>query len=303
MRDADGNKQNKAVREVKMADIVVGLIGVGAMGKALLARLRKAGYPVQAYDVAPPALQAARDAGATVAASGAAAAKGATYIHVFVRSDAEVIEAVLGRDGVLAGAGPGSVIFLHSTILPTTTKHVAEQAAARNVAVLDVPITSVPAKVLAGDAAFLMGGPDDVVAKVRGHLQSLGKTVYHFGPLGTGNVAKLVKNLTNGAERVLLAQAAMLAEAGGIDPRKMLDVIRTEEHGSTVQNWEKAVSVKDGHVSLNGGANIFNKDLPLAAALSKIYQLDLGVIREAADAGIRYTGVKQLDPIPQLQKT
>lgn len=282
---------------------MVGLIGVGAMGKALLARLRKAGYPVQAYDVAAPALQAARDAGAKTTESAAAAAKDAKYTHVFVRSDAEVMDAVLGRDGVLAGAAPGSVMFLHSTILPTTTRHVADVAATRNVKVLDAPITAVPAKVLAGEAAFLVGGPDDAVNAVRSHLQSLGKQVYHFGPIGAGNVAKLVKNLTNGAERVLLAQALMLAEAGGVDVRQMLEMMRSEEHGSTIQNWEKALSVENNHVGLKGGANIFNKDLPLAAALTKIYQLDLGVIREAADAGLRYTGVKKTDPIPQLQNT
>ncbi len=174
-------------------------------------------------------------------------------------------------------------------------------AGKRNVHVLDAPITAVPAKVLAGEGAFLVGGPDDLVQSVRPHLLALEKTVYHFGPLGAGNVAKLIKNLTNGAERVVLAQAMMLAEAGGIDVRRMLDVLKAEDSGSIVRNWEKAFTIADGHASLNGGANIFNKDLPLAAELAKNYKLDLGVIREAADAGLRYTGVTKLDPIPEFQ--
>jgi 3-hydroxyisobutyrate dehydrogenase-like beta-hydroxyacid dehydrogenase len=279
---------------------MVGLVGVGAMGKALLARLHKAGKRVQAYDISGEALKAARDSGATPVDSAAAAAKGAGYIHVFVRSDAEVVDAVLGQDGVLAGAAPGSVILLHSTILPTTTQHIAAMAGKRDVHVLDVPITAVPAKVLAGEGAFLVGGPDDLVQSVRPHLLALEKTVYHFGPLGAGNVAKLIKNLTNGTERVMLAQAMMLAEAGGIDVRRMLDVLKMEDSGSIVRNWEKAFTIADGHASLNGGANIFNKDLPLAAELARIYELDLGVIREAAEAGLRYTGVKKLDPIPEF---
>jgi 3-hydroxyisobutyrate dehydrogenase-like beta-hydroxyacid dehydrogenase len=281
---------------------MVGLIGVGAMGKALLARLHKAGKQVQAYDVSGDAMQAAREAGAKTVDSAAAAAKDAGYIHVFVRSDADVVDAVLGPDGVLAGAAPGSVILLHSTILPTTTQHVATMAAKRKVDVLDVPITAVPAKVLAGEGAFLVGGPDDLVQTVRPHLLALEKTVYHFGPLGAGNVAKLIKNLTNGAERVLLAQAMMLAEAGGVDVRRMLDVLKAEDSGSAVRNWEKVFTLDGGHAALNGGANIFNKDLPLAAELAKIYKLDLGVIREAADAGRRYTGGPKLDPIPEFQR-
>jgi 3-hydroxyisobutyrate dehydrogenase-like beta-hydroxyacid dehydrogenase len=281
---------------------MVGLIGVGAMGKALLARLHKAGKQVQAYDVSGDAMQAAREAGAKTVDSAAAAAKDAGYIHVFVRSDADVVDAVLGPDGVLAGAAPGSVILLHSTILPTTTQHVATMAAKRNVDVLDVPITAVPAKVLAGEGAFLVGGPDHLVQTVRPHLLALEKTVYHFGPLGAGNVAKLIKNLTNGAERVLLAQAMMLAEAGGVDVRRMLDVLKAEDSGSAVRNWEKVFTLDGGHAALNGGANIFNKDLPLAAELAKIYKLDLGVIREAADAGRRYTGAPKLDPIPEFHR-
>jgi 3-hydroxyisobutyrate dehydrogenase-like beta-hydroxyacid dehydrogenase len=273
------------------------------MGKALLARLHKAGKQVQAYDVSSEALKAARDAGAKTVDSAAAAAKGAAYIHVFVRSDVEIVDAVLGKDGVLAGAAPGSIILLHSTILPTTTQHVAAMAAKRKVNVLDVPITAVPAKVLAGEGAFLVGGPDELVQSVRPHLLALEKTVHHFGPLGSGNVAKLIKNLTNGAERVLLAQAMMLAEAGGIDVRHMLDVLKAEDSGSIVRNWEKAFTIDGRRASLNGGANIFNKDLPLAAELAKIYKLDLGVIREAAEAGLSYTGAPKLDPIPQFQDT
>lgn len=282
---------------------LVGLIGVGAMGKALLARLRKANCDVQAYDIAEPALQAARDGGAKTVASAAAAAKGAKFIHVFVRSDAEVSDAVLGPNGVLAGAEPGSTILLHSTILPTTTRHVAEVAATRGVRIIDAPITAVPAKVQAGDAAFLVGGSDADVAAVRDHLQSLGKSVNHFGPLGAGNVAKLVKNLTNGAERVMIAQALMLAEAGGIDVRMLIDIMKSESQGPLINNWEKAFTLENNHIGLKGGQNIFNKDMPLAAQLTKIYQLDLGVIREAAAAGMRYTGVTKLDPIPEFKKS
>lgn len=279
---------------------LVGLVGVGAMGSALLGRLRKAGKSVQAYDISEAGRQSAQQGGATVVDSAAAAAKGVAYIHVFVRSDAEIIDAVLGDKGVLAGAAPDSVIFLHSTILPTTTRHVAEVAAKRGVHVIDAPITAVPAKVAAGEATFLVGGPQDLVNQLLPHLKSLGKGAHRFGPLGAGNVAKLIKNLTNGTERVMIAQAMMLAEAGGIDVRQMFDVMKAEDHGSIIHTWEKAYSLDSGKIALKGGANIFNKDLPLAAELAKIYQLDLGVIREAAAAGLRYTGVKQTDPLPAL---
>ena len=282
--------------------VLVGLVGVGAMGSALLGRLRKANVQVQAFDITDAGREAAQQGGAKVADSAAAAAKGAAYTHVFVRSDAEIIDAVLGPKGVLEGADKGSVIFLHSTILPTTTRHVGAEAAKRGVQVIDAPITAVPAKVAAGEATFLVGGPQDLFNKVKPHLDALGKGAHRFGELGAGNVAKLVKNLTNGTERVMIAQAMMLAEAGGIDVRQMLAVMQAEDHGSIIHTWEKAYSLENGKIALKGGANIFNKDLPLAAELAKIFKLDLGVIREAAAAGMRYTGVKSLDPIPPVSK-
>lgn len=281
---------------------MVGLVGVGAMGNALLARLTKAGKNVQAFDISEAGRKAAQQGGATVVDSATAAAKGAAYTHVFVRSDSEVIEATLGAKGALAGAEPGSIIVLHSTVLPTTTREVGEAAAKRGVHIIDAPITAVPAKVLAGEATLLVGGADEVVKMARPHLEALGKAVHHFGPLGTGNVAKLVKNLTNGTERVMIAQALMLAAAGGIDPQKMLAIMQAEDRGSVVHDWQKAFAIDGNRIVLKGGANIFNKDLPLAAELAKLYQLDLGVIREAAAAGMRYTGVDKLDPLPQAKK-
>ena len=280
---------------------MVGLVGVGAMGNALLARLNKAGKKVQAFDSSEAGCTAAQQGGATVVDRAAAAAKGVPYTHVFVRNDTEVLEAALGAKGVLAGAEPGSTIFLHSTVLPTTTREVGEAAAKRGVHIIDAPITAVPAKVLAGEGTFLVGGAVDVVKKARSHLEALGKAVHHFGPLGTGNAAKLVKNLTNGTERVMIAQALMLAAAAGIDPKQMVAVMQAEDRGSVVQDWQKALTIDGNRVTLKGGANIFNKDLPLAAELAKRYQLDLGVIREAAAAGLHYTDAK-LDPLPPAKK-
>src|SRR5690348_10567452 len=107
----------------------VGLVGVGALGRALLIRLRAAGKQVRAFDVSVPAQQVAKEQGAIVVESPAATAKGASHVHVLVASDEQTIEATLEKDGVLATASPGTLVFLHATILPTTTQHIAEIAA------------------------------------------------------------------------------------------------------------------------------------------------------------------------------
>ena len=165
-----------------MADMV-GLIGVGDMGQGLLARLIKAGVPVKAFDISQDNLDAAREAGAETASSAADAASGVHIIHLLVRTDDQVLAAALGPGGALEGADEGAILILHSTIMPETTRKVAAAAAEKGVTVIDSPITAVPHRVHAGEATFLVGGPDDVVAEIRPHLEALGKQVCHHGLL------------------------------------------------------------------------------------------------------------------------
>ena len=94
----------------------VGMVGVGAMGSALLERLRLAGESVLAYDIAPEALDRARALDASVAESSAAVARASTIVDVVVRSEQDVLDATLGRGGVLEGAAPGTLVLLHGLL-------------------------------------------------------------------------------------------------------------------------------------------------------------------------------------------
>jgi 3-hydroxyisobutyrate dehydrogenase-like beta-hydroxyacid dehydrogenase len=266
----------------------VGLIGVGAMGRALLGRLRAAGRAVQAYDVAEPAQRAARDGGATLVASPAAAARGVALVHVIVVTDEQVIDAMTGRDGVLAGAAPGTLVLLHSTILPMTTERVAAAAAAQKVDVVDAPISAVPRRLEAGHGVFLLGGPQAPVDAARGHLLQLGEAVHHFGPLGAGNVAKLAKNLLSAGERIMLAEVLDLVAAGGLDLRQFLELERTTRAKPQAAEWERNFVIEDGHARHRPATNLFNKDVMLAAKLSQAYGLDAPLMQGAARTAARW---------------
>jgi 3-hydroxyisobutyrate dehydrogenase-like beta-hydroxyacid dehydrogenase len=268
--------------------ITTALIGIGAMGKALLGRLQQAGCTVRAYDIAAAGLEAARAAGAETLASPAEAARGAAFIHVIVASDQDVETACLGPGGVLEGAAPDAILFLHSTILPATTKRVAEAAVKREVAVLDATVTAVPARVADGAAVFLVGGDKALVDHVRPHLLSLGREVQHFGPLGAGNVAKLAKNMINAAERVLYDEALKLTEAGGIDARQFLETMQRADQGSFVLRWEKCFTVEGTHAEPRPATNLFNKDVQLAARFAEMSRLDLPIAQGAAATAVRW---------------
>jgi 3-hydroxyisobutyrate dehydrogenase-like beta-hydroxyacid dehydrogenase len=186
---------------------------------------------------------------------------------------------------VLEGAEPRSILILHSTIMPETTRKVAAAADAKGVTVIDSPITAVPRRVHAGEATFLVGGPDDVVAEIRPHLESLGRQVCHFGPLTSGNIAKICKNLTNGIERVMLSECARIAAAGGLDAGQFLDMARSISTGAAVMAWDRLFDIKDGKAvvkRLEPDDILLSKDVQHAAALAGSLGLDLPLTKGAA---------------------
>jgi 3-hydroxyisobutyrate dehydrogenase-like beta-hydroxyacid dehydrogenase len=264
-----------------VADIV-GLVGFGGMGSALLERMKIAGKDVKAYDVAKDRMTAAREEGAEPVASPAKAAAGAACVHVFVRTDAQALDAVLGPDGVLKGAAEGTVVFLHATIGPWTTKQIGEEAAKQGVTVLDAPVTAVPSKVRAGGGVFLVGGSDEAVAAHRHHLEPLGAEVIHFGPLGAGNTAKIAKNLINAAERVVLSEVMEIAATGGLDLARFMAMAMAADNGSTISRWKRAIEIVDNRPVSNLAGNIFTKDIVLAGKLSETLGLAAPVTRGAA---------------------
>lgn len=259
----------------------VGLIGVGLMGAALLSRLRLAGRDVQAFDISDERMRLAREQGATPVASVAEASRGVDFIHVFVRTDEELIDVTTGKDGVLSAARPGALVFLHSTVMPETSRKIA--AAAKSAHIMDVPVTAVPRVVAAGNAVFLMGGADEDAAIAAPYLAPLGRGVHHFGPVGSGNVAKIVKNLINANERIALAEVAAIAEAGGINVQQFFEMTASVDQGSTVSRWQGAFSIESNHAVPRPASNLFNKDVGLAARLARGLGLKTPMTQAAAD--------------------
>jgi 3-hydroxyisobutyrate dehydrogenase len=270
-----------------MADPVA-LIGVGRMGRALLPRLIGTGSAVRAFDIRDEPMRTARELGAETVACSAEAADGAARVHVLVSTDEDVLDATLGADGALAGAGSGTVVILHSTILPATTQRVARAASEHGVGVLDASITAVPRCLAAGEAMFLVGGPDELVAAARPHLMALGRAVCHFGPHGAGNAAKIAKNLSNAVERVTLAETVRIVEAAGLDVRQFLDMAREAHSGAMIDHWERAIAIDDGHARPQRARGLLSKDIRHAATLARALGLELPVTESTAATAARW---------------
>jgi len=270
----------------------IGFVGTGAMGSALLSRLKLANVPAIAFDISPTAMDAARREGAETAPSAKAVAQASTLIDVVVRTDHEVLQCMLGDQGVLEGAAPGALVLLHSTIRPTTTKQVAEAAADRRVNVIDACMTAVPSVVRQGGLTFLVGGQKAFFERARPHLLNMGKDAVHMGPLGCGNVTKLFKNMVTAAEALVVYEALRIAKAGGVSYKAALDVMQKTRSQHVLDRWESRFDLSGGDLKFNCGANLYDKDLPLAAEVGKNLGADIPVVQALAQLGIKLNGGK-----------
>src|SRR5687767_11993389 len=270
----------------------IGFIGTGAMGSALLSRLKLANVVATAFDIAPKAMEAARAEGAQTAPSAKAVAQGSTIIDVVVRTDQEVLECMLGNNGVLEGATPGSLVLLHSTIRPATTKKVAELAADKRINVIDACMTAVPAMVRQGGLTFLVGGQKAFFERAKPHLLNMAKDAVHMGPLGCGNVTKLFKNMVTASEALIVYEALQIAKAGGVSYKAALDLMKKTKSQHILDRWESRYDISGDELKFNPGTNLYDKDLPLAAEVGKSLGADIPVVEALNRLGVKLNGGK-----------
>ena len=270
----------------------IGFVGTGAMGSALLSRLKLANVVATAFDIAPKAMEAARAEGAQTATSAKAVAQGSTIIDVVVRTDQEVLECMLGNNGVLEGAAPGSLVLLHSTIRPATTKKVAEVAADKRVNVIDACMTAVPAMVRQGGLTFLVGGQKAFFERAKPHLLNMAKDAVHMGTLGCGNVTKLFKNMVTASEALIVYEALQIAKAGGVSYKAALDLMKKTKSQHILERWETRYDISGDELKFDPGTNLYDKDLPLAAEVGKSLGADIPVVEALNKLGVKLNGGK-----------
>ncbi len=263
------------------------MIGTGAMGLALLERLKLASVGAVCFDTYAPALEQAKLLGMQVRASAAEVARKSTMIDIVVRTDQDMLDCVLGPRGALEGAQAGALLLLHSSILPQTMLKVAEAARSKGVDAIDACMTGVPDTVRAGELSFVVGGSDEAVERAKPHLLKMAKDVFHMGPLGTGAVGKLIKNMLGGAETLIVHEAIQIGLAGGIPYPKALEMMRRISHDSVLNRWQRTFDPAGGDPLPRSGRNVLNKDIPLVAELARLYNLDTPITQQLAAAAER----------------
>jgi 3-hydroxyisobutyrate dehydrogenase len=202
----------------------VGLVGVGRMGGAIASCLLDAGHRVVAHDVraAELAALAGHASGrAEAARSAREVAQRSDVIGIAVLDDVQVLDVLLGPDGVLAGAGKDAVVMIHSTVAAATLRRAGEEAGRSGVALLEASVSGRNGHHSVGDLCVMVGGERAAFERARPMLEVIGGLVLHLGPLGAGLDAKLVRNAIVYQQFLAGYEGFRLAEALGI-PRDSL---------------------------------------------------------------------------------
>lgn len=202
----------------------VAVLGLGNMGRAVVARLLLAGHEVLVWNRDSSACERLPDGKAVAVRTPAEAARRAEAAVLVVTDEAAVKEVVSGPDGVAAGAESSPVTLIQmSTVAPHTLDWVAD-ALPDGSAVLDAPVMAGPGKLAAGKGTVYVGGSDELVRQWTPLLRDIGH-VSHVGELGSASAAKLVANSALFGIVALLGESIALAEGLGLDRRTAFDVL------------------------------------------------------------------------------
>ncbi|SDG35303.1 2-hydroxy-3-oxopropionate reductase [Lentzea fradiae] len=196
----------------------IGFIGLGIMGSPMAAHLVNAGHDVTGFDLDPAALRKLVADGGKAASSAQEAVSGAEVVITMLPNHPQV-EAVVDE----VAFDDGTLLIDMSTIRPSTSIEIARRLT--HVRVLDAPVSGGQTGAVQASLSIMAGGEEADFAAARPFLEVVGKTVVHVGPHGAGQVVKAANQLVVGGIYALVAEAIVLLEASGVDPKAGLDVL------------------------------------------------------------------------------
>jgi len=202
----------------------VGFIGLGIMGAPMAGHLIAGGHglALKTRRQVPEALVAAGGRPCATAAEVAACSD----IVILMLPDTPDVEAVLfGPDGVAEGVKAGTVVVDMSSISPIATRDFAARLAERGVDYLDAPVSGGEVGAKNAALSIMVGGKEDVFARVKPLFDLMGKTVTHVGEAGAGQVAKVANQIIVALTIEAVAEGLLFASKAGADPAKVRQAI------------------------------------------------------------------------------
>ncbi len=263
----------------------VGFIGLGIMGRGMAANLLKAGFSVTVWNRTITRMEELVAQGAHAGANPADVAERSDIVVICVSDTPDVEAVVLGENGVIQGAQPGSLVIDCSTISPQATGEIAAQLLQRGIFMLDAPVSGGSEGAAKGTLSIMVGGDAAQFERALPVFRAMGKTVTHVGVNGAGQTVKLVNQVLVVGNCLAMCEALMFAEAGGVDLQKTYDAISQGAAGSWMftnrapqiirRDWRPGFTIdlqqKDLRLVL-AAADRFGVPLPATSLIFQLYR-------------------------------
>lgn len=242
----------------------IAFIGLGVMGFPMARHLASAGHELVVYNRS--AAKAARwvsDHGGRQALTPAEAAAGADAVISCVGADADLEQVTLGPDGAFQAMRAGALFIDHTTVSARIARRLAEAGVARGLQVLDAPVSGGQAGAENGQLAVMCGGSPEAFAAAEPLVRAYGKRVVLMGPAGSGQLTKMVNQITIAGIIQSLSEALHFARRAELDADKVIDVIS----GGAARSWQmesRAPTMVKGEFDFGFAVDWMRKDLGLA---------------------------------------
>ena len=246
----------------------VAFIGLGAMGSRMAMNLLAAGHSLRVFNRSKEKTKPLADKGAVVCDSPAAAAKGAQFVCSIVSDDVATRAVMLGDQGVVGAAAPGTIILDSSTNAPAMAREVAAAARAEGVLYLDAPVSGSLAQAQARELVILVGGDKSAFDQALPVLGAMGRMVRRIGDSGAGATLKLINNMLSATLTAAIAEAAQAAEAANLDRDATLEVLGEGAAGSRLMKT-KLPKIFKRDFSAQFQLELMDKDLRYFLALAQ----------------------------------
>jgi len=247
----------------------VAFVGLGVMGYPMAGHLARAGHEVTVYNrTTEKAQQWVAQYGGRACATPAEAAQEQDFVMVCVGNDQDLLEVISGSEGVLAGARSGTVIVDHTTASAGVARQLSELAAARGVGFLDAPVSGGQAGAEHGQLTVMVGGEEAVFDLARPVINSYARMLKLMGPIGSGQLTKMVNQICIAGLVQGLAEALHFAQCAGIDGEAAISVISK----GAAQSWQmenRHKSMLAGEFEFGFAVDWMRKDLAIVLEESR----------------------------------
>jgi 3-hydroxyisobutyrate dehydrogenase len=281
----------------------IAVLGLGAMGSRMAANLLKAGHAVTVWNRTPGAAAALVTQGAKHAQTPRDAAAGADLIIAMVRDDQASRDLWLASsNGALAGMKEGAIAIESSTLTPGWIRELGAAVAARGAALLEAPVAGSRPQAEAAQLVYFVGGDEAVLEHAKPVLATMGSTISHVGPLGSGALVKLSTNALLGIQVTALAELIGLLVRSGADAAGAMQAIGRTAVWSPAANHLSS-SMLSGNFAPQFPIELIEKDFGYAIDVAgspeaaPTIAAARGVFRKAITKGFgteNMTGVVQL---------